>query len=151
MHGFPVCIPSFCKKESNSNLNTSFQGSYFRGETTVKPIQTILLHSLFTKANIHQDSLGFHWVWTLASAHVLHLPTNSVQIFWMGRTSDFGLSQYILTFTGEHRWVMKLEVQPLELAFGVDSQDRQGGQGFSSIRYASWCKSIFQMHPKTHG
>jgi len=40
---------------------------------------------------------------------------------------------------------MKLEVWPSDLVFRVESKDRQGGQGFLNIRYASWCKSIFKM------
>jgi len=28
--------------------------------------------------------IGVHWVQTLASAHALHLPTNSVQVFQVG-------------------------------------------------------------------
>ena len=30
---------------------------------------------------LNQNSSGFDGVWTLASSHALHLPTNTVQIF----------------------------------------------------------------------
>ena len=63
---------------------------------------------------------GFVGVQTLASAHVLHLPTNSVWIFQVGWNFELWLSLRLAVTEGSIR-MMKLEVQPLESAFGVDS------------------------------
>jgi len=58
---------------------------------------------------------------------------------------DFGIKSETSLHRGEHRRVMKLGVQPLESAFGFDSQD--GKIRFSSIKV---CKLIFKMIHKTH-
>ena len=52
-----------------------------------------------------QDSSGFVGVQTLASAHVLHLPTNSVQIFQVGQT--FG--PWVKSKTSLHRGECKYD------------------------------------------
>jgi len=67
--------------------------------------------------------LGFIRVWTLASAHALHLPTNSVQIFQGGSNFRLQVKSETSLHRREHRRVVKLEVQPLESDFGIDSQD----------------------------
>jgi len=66
-----------------------------------------------------QTSLVFIGVWTFASAHVLCLPSNSVQRFEVGQTSDFGIKSETSLCRGEHRGVVKLEVQPSESALGL--------------------------------
>ena len=96
----------------------------------------------------YSQGLGFIGVWTLASACALCLPTNSVKIFQVGLNFRLQVKSKTRVHSGEHRRVMKLEVWPSELAFRVDSQD--GKARFSSVRYASWCKSIFKMGHKMH-
>ena len=98
-----------------------------------------------------RNSSGFVRVQTLASAHVLHLPINSVQIFQVG--SDFGLrvKSETIFFRGKCKKMIKLEVQPLESAFRVTVGAVK--MRFSSITYAGWYKSyksIFKMGHNTH-
>ena len=83
-----------------------------------------------------QDSIrtssGFIRVWTLASAHALHLPTNSVRICQVESNFRFVIKSETSLCRGEHRRVMKLGVWPSELAFRFNSQD--GKVRFLSIR-----------------
>ena len=86
---------------------------------------------------LNQNSSEFDGVWTLASAHALHLPTNTVQIFQVKLNFRlWGKSEASLC-RGEHSVVMKLGVQPLELAFRVDSQDSKGE--VLEYKVYGWC------------
>jgi len=58
---------------------------------------------------------------------VLCLPTNSVQIFQVGLNFRLWGKSETSLHREEHRGVVKLEVHPLESAFGVDSKDGKGG------------------------
>ena len=68
-----------------------------------------------------------------------YLLTLSKYFKW-GQTLDFGVKSETTLHRREHRRGMKLEVQPLESAFRVDSHN--GKMRFLSIRV---CKLIFKM------
>ena len=70
--------------------------------------------------------MGFIGVQTLASAHMLCLPTNSVQVFQVGSNFQTWMKSEASLHTEGSIGVMKLGVQPLESAFGVDFQDSKG-------------------------
>ena len=66
--------------------------------------------------------------------HCTYLLTLSEYFQW-GQTSDFGVKSETSICRGECRRVMKLNVQPLESTFEVDSQDDKGE--VLKYRYAS--------------
>jgi len=74
-----------------------------------------------------------------------YLLTLSKYFKW-GQTLEVGIKSETNHHRGEHRRVMKVEVQSLELAIRFDSQDNK--VMFSSIKVF---KSIFKMIHNTHG
>ena len=83
----------------------------------------LVMFSIIVKAH-HQVFLGFVRVWTLALAHVLHLPTNSVQIFRVG-LNFWGWVESESSLHTEERGDEARE----SLAFRVGFQVGQEGQG----------------------
>ena len=50
VHGFPICVPSFCKKGKTLKTDTGFCRSWGRSETSVKTIRTELPALICTKS-----------------------------------------------------------------------------------------------------
>jgi len=82
--------------------------------------------------------------------HFTYLLTLSKYLKW-GQTFRLWVKSETSLHRGEHRKMMKIEVQPLESAFRVTF--RAVRVRFSSIMYVGWCKlymSIFKMGHNTH-
>src|SRR5882724_2214527 len=69
VHSFPICVPSFLKRERHLKLNTGFCGSYGGSETSIKLYEKNHLHPI---CNLHAKQ-------QVASCKTMYSDTNETR------------------------------------------------------------------------